>query len=136
MSLSEIEMGFVIASPVMAVAGICFAVTMSASPFVATIGKAIGWPLSIILGYMGAVHWGGALLPYWDDWASRLVMFGPGFFFCWMVTGIVFHDDAMEHHNKIARFITRRIRSFVGSKSKQGDTPKYKAYANKSRGDS
>ena len=134
MSLSEVGMGFVIASPVMAVAGACFAVSISANPFVSTIGKAIGWPLSIIAGYVGAVHWGAELLPYWDDWAQRLVMFGPGFFFTWMLIGVVFHEDTIVHEVSFLRFLFKTVKRFFEPDPQSGGAPKYKAYANKKGG--
>ena len=127
MSVSEGEMGFVLSSVPMTLAGLCFAVSLSASPFIATIGKALGWPVSIILGYVGAVQWGGDLLPAWAPWARQALMFGPGFFFTWMVIAIVFHEDTIVHELEIGRWLFRRIQAFAKKRLKPAS--KYKAYA-------
>ena len=131
MSLNEFQAGLVIASPVMGIAGLAFAVSISMNPYVAMAGKALGWPLSIIAGYVGGVHWGAALLPSWDEWARTLTMFGVGWFLSWMCIGIMFHQDTIVHELNFAKFVLRRMRAFVASQKKSGSTPKYKAYAKK-----
>lgn len=129
MALSNFEMGFVIAAVPMAVAGMGFAISVSASPFVATIGKALGWPLSIILGYIGAVHWGAEFFPYWQPWASRTLMFGPGFFFTWMTVGVIFQEEMIVREIELATYLFKKIKALISETTVRKPAQKYKAYA-------
>ncbi|MEO1151114.1 MAG: hypothetical protein AAFW83_09020 [Pseudomonadota bacterium] len=127
MSLSNVEMGFLLASVPMALAGLAFSISLSASPFIATIGKALGWPLSIILGYVGGVYWADSLLPDWPQWAGIPIMFGPGFFFTWMAISILLHEDAIEKEIQFARWIGAKIKDYRQKRTAEKTT--YRAYA-------
>lgn len=133
MNLSTHETGFVLASPVLTIAGLFFAVAISASAFHALFGKAIGWPLSIMLGYQGGVHWGEMFFPSWPEAVSAALMFGPGFFGTWCVIGIVFQEEMLLSLKNISSFVGKRL--FAAYQARRGSSRRgrYKAVASSTR---
>ncbi len=131
MSAAEaLRLGFIVAGPTLSVAGLFFALSISASPYHNIIGKALAWPLSPIAGLLSGAYCGGALLPDWGNWGV-VWFFGPGFFLVWMVFGTLAHDDLThlyaEGAKKLWPVIVRKLKEKTTPTTPNGK--RYKARA-------
>ncbi len=108
-----LRLGFIVAGPILSVAGLFFAIAISASPYHNLVGKALAWPLSPMAGLVSGAHYGGTLLPGWEAWGVAW-FYGPGFFAVWMIAGALTHDDVTHVYGvgfkRLSSLIARRLR--------------------------
>jgi len=114
-----IEYGVILSGPILSIAGLAFAIGISASPHQHLIGKALAWPLSPIAGLLSGAIFGNALLPDWGNWGVAW-MFGPGFFLTWMLAGLIAHDESIYLAGKAFSRLVPLIVRFIRDESTQG----------------
>ncbi|MEO1243772.1 MAG: hypothetical protein AAFX54_17830 [Pseudomonadota bacterium] len=115
-----ISLGIIIGGPLLSIAGVFFAVAISANQHINGAVKGVAWALSPIAGLVAGSRLAAEYVPGLGEWGVAL-MFGHGFFYTWIAAAVVGHDDTKDNAGKLFKWaapIIRKIRAQQRQSSK------------------
>ncbi len=122
-TIEALEIGIFALGPILLLAGIFFALAITASQHHHMLGKALGWPASVIAGLVWGAHLGSVYLPDWQEW-SVVWFFGVGWFAIWMLVGIFSHSDLTYHYwpliTRFFKWLSSKIKALTGKTAPSG----------------
>lgn len=97
---SSVRLGLTIGGPLSSLIGAGLAVGVTASPYVNIWSKALGAPISIVVGLFVGSHLSASITPGLGGFGTAL-FFGHGFLMCWALAATLGHDDTAYNASRL-----------------------------------